>query len=164
MSSRLPTAALLLGLAGLIPFLGCAYLAVGTADAVLADRALHALIAYGAVILAFLGGVHWGFVLAPPGFDRPLDNRQATRRLVLGVVPSLFGWLALLTFGVLPAPVALAILIAGFVGIVVVEARLVRQGVVPAAYMPLRYGLSAVVALCLATVLTLNVIGARIIF
>lgn len=62
-----PPLVLLLGLLGLIPFIVTAYLAAAwQAPADL--RALTALIAYAAVILSFLGGVHWGFALVelPP--------------------------------------------------------------------------------------------------
>ncbi len=42
------------------------------------------------MILAFLGGVHWGFALPEP------SGRADRARLGLGVVPSLVGWVALL--------------------------------------------------------------------
>ncbi|MFC7474774.1 DUF3429 domain-containing protein [Dankookia sp. GCM10030260] len=66
MDQPLPRPTLWLGLAGLLPFLGTALLA-WTAPPDWRGVALHALAAYGAVILSFLGAVHWGLALrAPP--------------------------------------------------------------------------------------------------
>ena len=87
-SQRLPLIAVLLGVAGLIPFVGCGLAALGPDDAQ-ARTAMLALTGYGAVILAFLGGVHWGFALAPSTAEQ--SARALSRRLLLGVVPSLIG-------------------------------------------------------------------------
>ena len=75
MNRSLPPFAVVLGVAGLIPFVACAIgaLALRGDDA---ERVTLALIGYGAVILAFLGGVHWGFALPTP--DAP-GLRQAQR-------------------------------------------------------------------------------------
>ncbi len=165
MTRRLPTAALLLGLAGLIPFIGCGLAAVSPGSPEQAARAMLALIAYGAVILAFLGGVHWGFVLEHPtdGAADP-NNRRENARLILGVVPSLIGWVALLAPFLGGQEVALAILIAGFVATIATESRLRRGGLVPPGYMMLRWALSVVVLLTLITVFTLTLLDAKIIF
>jgi hypothetical protein len=165
MTRRLPTLALLLGLAGLIPFVACAWAALSGVDAARSARFVAALVAYGAVILSFLGGVHWGFVLATPAPEVAL--RLAARenyRLVLGVSPALVGWFALLLWVLgLEAP-ALAVLIAGFVAMIAAEADLRRRALMPAGYTALRWGLSIAVVLILATTLTLRLVHARIIF
>lgn len=75
-----------LALAGLIPFLGCAAM-VATRGAQ-AEMWLGALIAYGAVILSFLGGTRWGAALAGGQAD------PAT--LILSNLPALAAWTALL--------------------------------------------------------------------
>ena len=160
---RLPSIAVILGVAGLIPFIGCGLGAVSpTVDA---DRYMAALLGYGAVILAFLGAVHWGFVLEDPEPDpvaRPA--RRDAARLVLGVIPALIGWAALLTPIVLTAEVGLAVLIAGHIATVVTEAHLRRRGLVPPGYMLLRWALSVVVVVTLVTVMTVRLLGARIVF
>jgi len=70
--------ALWLGYGGLIPFVAGAALA-GLLDPESRPLAASALSAYAAVIVSFLGGIHWGI-----GF------RDGTPRLFLwGVVPSL---------------------------------------------------------------------------
>jgi hypothetical protein len=161
---------LLLGLLGLIPFVACAYLAC--AWQVPADtRPMIALIAYGAVILSFLGGVHWGFALAEPPATlaglAPVPTRQdpAHRpRIGLGVLPSLIGWVALLIAVLAPAPViALCVLIAGFLATNIGEHTGYRRGWVPGRYIWLRWILTIVVVALLVTVVVLRISGARII-
>ncbi len=161
MNRRLPTAALLLGIAGLIPFVACGLAAVAASTDARTGHAMLALIGYGAVILAFLGGVHWGFVLEQPAGAAP---RRDTARLVLGVIPSLIGWLALMTPFLAGESAGLAILIAGFVATIVTEWRLHLSGLMPPGYMWLRWGLTIVVLLTLITVFTLNLIYAKLIF
>jgi len=156
---RLPRLAAILGIAGLIPFLGAGLGSVSL-DPVQALRMLAALMSYAAVILAFLGGVHWGFALGPvDGASAPGVTRA---RLVLGVVPSLLGWAGLILSIALPPEVGLAVLIVGFIGTLAVEARAGRLGLVPPGYLWLRWGLSIVVVAVLVTVLVLRLLGARV--
>jgi hypothetical protein len=154
--SSLPPLAILLGAAGIIPFAVFAILAVSSSP----DRALaaaQALVGYGAVILAFLGGVHWGFTLAEPG-----QGRAVRARLSLGVVPSLIGWVALLCVIVALPVLSLAILIAGFVGVLVVETRAQKRDLLPAGYMAMRWVISVIVIAILTTVLVLRLVGAHV--
>ncbi len=165
----MPVLAVLLGVAGLIPFVVCGLGAVSP-DPLQATRMLTALIGYGAVILSFLGGVHWGFALGTP--DAPQTAALSTgnqfitaqrARLVLGVVPSLIGWVALLLQMLLLDWGALLLLIAGFIATVVVEHQAARrQLVTPASYIWLRWGLTVVVIAMLVTVLTLRTLGRHI--
>ncbi len=80
--------ALGLGLGGLLPFVGLAVLAWG-GSTVGPTWALRGLILYGASILAFLDGLHWGFALSGR-----LSDRAARVALVWSVVPSLIAWSA----------------------------------------------------------------------
>ncbi len=148
MNRTLPTLAMLLGIAGLIPFVASSLgaLTSGPPDN---ERYLLALIAYGAVILAFLGGVHWGFGLDAPA-AAPAKVQRA--RFGLGVVPSLIGWAALLMAMVGFPLGALAALTAGFIATTVAEARASRQGYMPRGYMGLRWVLSAIVIVLLVSV------------
>lgn len=166
MSRRLPTMVLALGLAGLIPFVAFGYGAVSGADDDRAARFASGLIAYGAVILAFLGGVHWGFVIDEPEPDGVAIIAQRERyRLVFGVSPSLVGWAALLVLLMLGWPkLAIAILLGGFVATTAIEAALTRGNLMPGGYMLLRWVLSAVVVLVLGVVLALLVLGTRLSF
>ena len=157
MNRRLPLLAVLLGIIGLIPFIGCGLAAVSLRAAPHAPQLLLALIGYGAVVLAFLGGVHWGFAL---GDER---GRGEQPRLALGVVPSLVGWVALLVPLVAPVEGGIAVLIAGYIGAAVLDSSLRRQGFVPPGYLALRWGLTIAVVAILATVLVLRVAGAHIV-
>ncbi len=159
MTRTLPPAATLLGIAGLIPFVLCSVGALSLSSEG-ALRSLLALAAYGAVILAFLGGVHWGFGLDAAGAP-PAPVQRA--RFVLGVVPALIGWAGLLvTFVGLPKT-GLLVLAAGFVATTVAEARATRQGWMPASYMGLRWLLSVVVIVLLVSVCLVLALGGRVV-
>ncbi|GEK74296.1 MULTISPECIES: DUF3429 domain-containing protein [Halomonas] len=126
-----------LGVAGLGPFLAtlaAAFLAPPPGQAL----AIEAFLAYGSVILSFLGGVHWGLALVGAGGSEP-----AGRRLVVGVLPSLIAWPALL----LDPPATAAMLLTGFVALRLYEAGPGAAGL-PSDYRRLRTRLTAVVAAC----------------
>ncbi len=148
MKRSLPLFALLLGIAGLVPFAGCGLLAVAPNG----DRAAFALVAYGAVILAFLGGVHWGFALEDP------VGRGERGRLILGVLPSLAGWVALLLSAAFNTEAGLGLLIVGFAGTMIVENRAAKAGLVPSGYLTLRYALTAGVGVVLVLALLLRLL------
>lgn len=103
---KMPIAAAVLGAAGVIPFAGLALVVLfGGLGPLGRDDAIHALVAYGAVILSFLGGIRWG------GSLWLKDEGRQARVLTASVVPSLAGWVALL----LPQGWALTLLLVGFV-------------------------------------------------
>ena len=156
MHKSLPPLALILGIAGIIPFAAFGIAAVGETPESAAIAA-RGLVGYGAVILAFLGGVHWGFTL-----DEPELARFVKVRLTLGVIPALIGWLALFVSLVSEPALGLAILIAGFIATVVVEWRGHKRGLVPAAYMLMRWGISVVVIALLTAVLVVRLIGGHV--
>jgi len=130
----LPRLAWLLGLGGLLPFLGAAIVVLAGPPSWQAV-ALASLTNYGAVILAFLGAVHWGFALPLIG---PPPSAMAAR-LALGVVPALVGWVALL----LPHTAGQAVLAAGILLTLSVEGGAARHGAVALSYLRLRSVLSA---------------------
>jgi len=98
-SQQIPQTALVLGLAGLIPFIATAT-ACWLLDNELQTKAHFTLGAYGAVILSFLGGVKWGVLV------NDKTNLEKWGPIVLSVVPSIVGWFALL----LPVIATLAVL------------------------------------------------------
>ena len=160
MTRKLPPTAIILGIAGLLPFVLCALGALTTGSGDVATRYVLALSAYGAVILAFLGGVHWGFGLDAAGAPPALVQRA---RFGLGVVPSLIGWAGLLvTFIGLPKT-GLLVLVAGFIATTVVEARAAKQGWMPASYMGLRWVLSVVVVVLLVSVCLVLAFGGKVV-
>lgn len=166
MNARLHPAAIVLGLVGLVPFVALGIAALSTNDPLAADRYLLALIAYGAVTLAFLGGVHWGFVLHPgalPEGMSPEERRDATR-LGLGTLPSLIGFAALLMPLLAIPNVGLVVLIVGYLATLITETQFRRRQLMPGGYLVLRWVLSIVVLLVLAAVLAVRLIGGKITF
>jgi hypothetical protein len=139
MPATLPSLARLLGLAGLIPFVGGA-VAVFLSDGWTRAVALQALAAYGAVILSFLGAVHWGFALAAP-----IEEARAAR-FVGGVMPSLWAWASI---AVLPASLACIALAIGLGLTLAAEELALSRGFTPRGYQGLRRLLTAVAAACL---------------
>jgi len=77
-----------LGRAGLLPFVACAAVALW-GPAAWQPAAAAALAAYAAVIVSFLGGIHWGLAMRH-------QPQAGTMLLAWGVVPSLLAWPALL--------------------------------------------------------------------
>lgn len=151
---RLPVLAVVLGVLGLLPFLGCTIGIILFPGEVPVRNLVQAIIAYGAVILAFLGGVHWGFALDPaPAVAAPGQATIDNKRLALGVLPSLIGWAALLVPLVSSPLIAIVLLILGFVVTTLAETQARRRGTLPGGYMALRWVLSAVALLCLVVVL-----------
>ena len=152
MNKPLPSLAIVLGVAGLIPFAVLGVFALGQG----ADRSAIALCDYAAVILTFLGGVHWGFALAEPA------GAGERARLGLGVVPSLVGWVGLLLVTAVGINAGLVVLILGFIGTIMVERRAAEAGLMPPGYLGLRYALSAAVLGMLVLVLVLRALGVQI--
>lgn len=95
----------IIGYCGLIPFLGLSVLYAMTQDEKQAGFVLFALIAYAAIILSFVGAIHWGRSLHEPHMVR------SNLLQIITIIPTLLGWVALLV----PAKIGLPILIFGFV-------------------------------------------------
>lgn len=142
--SRIPRSALILGLAGLVPFLYGALSVLVPATGALGRiwgpnyEGVQLLQVYGIVILCFMAGVIWGFATRAEG-------RQATLHYALSVIPAI---LVFLTAFAQPRP-SLVMLILGFLALLAVDASAARQGLAPDWWMSLRLMLTAVVVVCL---------------
>lgn len=136
---RCPPAALALGWAGVIPFAALAVAAhlAGRGHALLA---IQLLIAYGAIILAFMGGAQWGLEMARAPAAGGWAGYGAS------VLPALLGAAA---YVLSPRP-ALVLLMAGFAGLLAYDLWRVRSGLAPGWYGGLRRQLSLAVMLALA--------------
>lgn len=88
-----------LGFWGLIPFVGLAA-ALWLASPGLRPLAGAALLGYRATICSFLGAIHWGLSMRDP-------TAPFVPSLLLGVTPSLLGWIALL-LGAVPGLLLIA--------------------------------------------------------
>ena len=101
-----------------------------------------ALFAYGAVILSFIGALHWGFAMVLPGLDA---SRQVCTRSGASP-PALIAWPALL---LAPAEAA-ALMISGFVLHYVRDRPLVRIAALPIVVPATTSRLSAVACISLS--------------
>lgn len=141
-----PGTARALILAGLLPFIG---LAIGS---VVMDGAhaamLHLpLVGYGAVILSFVGALHWGIALTHP----TASQRDRTVLMSWSVVPALLGWVALM------APAGADLLLAsGFWAHLAFDWRAARRHALPGWYLPLRIVATSIATLCLLAPLLLG--------
>ena len=144
--ARIPRPALLLGLAGLLPFLWSAATHLSPDLAALAGQWLSPMflgayvgLTYGTVILSFMSGVLWGFATKAEG-------GEAAVAYTLSVIPALWAF-----FMVSDASDTSAIfLAAGFVGLLLLDAMFQAWGLAPRWWLRLRVMLTVVVLACLA--------------
>ncbi|KAH9900846.1 hypothetical protein C8Q73DRAFT_636886 [Cubamyces lactineus] len=152
-----PQPYVIFGLAGGLPYLGTAgatvYLArqagiaaqglvpnidPGVAITIL-DQALNVQVTYGAVLLSFLGALHWGFEFAGYGGNKYYP------RLLLGAAPVVFGWS---TLALSPVNALIAQWI-GFTGLWWADLRATGAGWTPKWYSQYRFYLSILVGTCI---------------
>ncbi|KAF2009219.1 hypothetical protein BU24DRAFT_85032 [Aaosphaeria arxii CBS 175.79] len=151
--SEVPRQAYLIGLAGVLPYLAtslstvvCAYeinhsvagygylLSTQTAETLL--HFLEPLqIGYGAVILSFLGAIHWGLEWAGYG------GYQGYRRYAIGVLAPAIAWPTIL----MPVEYALITQLSAFVMLYYVDTRASYKGWTPPWYAIYRFVLTFIV-------------------
>lgn len=141
MSFAIPRPALMLGLAGLLPFLYAAL--AGQEPRLELDLAPALLVAevYGLVIFAYMSGVFWGFAVA----GKKAAGDAGWRWLGLAVAPAVVMVLALV---VEPGRQADLLLI-GFPALLPIDFVFQRAGLAPRWWLALRLLLTAVVVACL---------------
>ncbi|KAK7038220.1 hypothetical protein R3P38DRAFT_2515979 [Favolaschia claudopus] len=156
-ASEVPQPVMLFGLAGGIPYVGAAattvYLAhqaglaaagqiasidPGVATTIL-DQALNVQVTYGAVMLSFLGALHWGMEFSG------LGGHQGYRRLALGAAPVLVAWPTL----ALDPTMALASQWAAFTALWWADLKATSAGWTPRWYSQYRFYLSILVGSCI---------------
>jgi hypothetical protein len=136
----IPRTAFWLGTSGLLPFI----VLTGGLYALPNESApwlVNWLSSYAAVILSFVGAVHWGLALVHPRLkdsDRPVF-------MAWSVVPALAAWLALL----MPPRTGMLLMALTFAVQYAADRQFAQRFDLPAWYLRLRTGLTAVVVLCL---------------
>lgn len=136
---QMPLAVALMGYGGLIPFIGLALLS--NAEPLHGVMYRGALLLYGAVILSFVGAVHWGVALVDP----QLNGRDRSALYIWSVIPALIGWCSYIF-----APIAAALmLILGFVFQYWRDLRWARMVSWPGWYLALRLRLTIVASVFL---------------
>jgi hypothetical protein len=133
------TPAWVFGLAGLIPFVGLAVImAVGPAHWYAASQVL--LTQYGALILSFVGALHWGYAV-----QQEVKGAEAWLRFGYSVVPALVAWLALQ----FPLGMGMQIIAMSLIVCLVVDLAWLRMAVLPVWFTRLRVVLTTGGSACL---------------
>ncbi|KAI9675486.1 MAG: hypothetical protein M1829_003290 [Trizodia sp. TS-e1964] len=152
--SAVPEKAYYIGLAGVLPYLATSvstvylawdinYATAHGAGFLLsgqnAELLLHIIeplqIGYGAVIISFLGAIHWGLEWARYG------NQTSNRRYAIGVIAPAVAWPTLL----LPVEYALISQFLAFTMLYYSDARATRRGLAPGWYNTYRFVLTFIV-------------------
>ena len=131
----------ILGYAGALPFIGLSliFLFAGEELANVAKPALHL---YGAIILSFLGGLHWGRIAS--------QNRYSTSDkwvLIYSILPSLIAWSSYLLASIWRNSVWM--LIITFILSCYIDMRLISAGRWSLFMRSLRLNLTLISCLCL---------------
>ncbi|KAG8953145.1 hypothetical protein FRC04_003093 [Tulasnella sp. 424] len=160
-AAEVPKPILITGLAGALPYLGTAastlysarvagLLASGHAARVDFDTAMSVLeaatqvqVTYGAVLLSFLGALHWGMEFTGYG------GYKGYRRLALGAAPVAFAWSTL----ALDPTLALVAQWVGFSAMWYADMRVTLAGWTPVWYSQYRFYLSILIGSCILTTL-----------
>lgn len=124
-----------LGFSGLVPFV-LLTLACWVVHPDWLGYFIKAQLAYGIVILSFLGGLHWGVTLMAGG----KDHEETRRALIWGVIPTLIAWCSLINMGV-----GFLVQIIGFIAAYKIDKRLYHSYAVPDWFIDLRLQLTRVV-------------------
>lgn len=136
----MPLPAKWLGAAGAIPFAASASV-VAFGPEYWSPWAAQALVFYGAVILSFLGGIHWGLAISTHE-----TAGISAARLCWSVVPSLIAWSALL----MPLFAGMMTLAGAFALALLVDLNATTRTLVPSWFPRLRTGLTIAVVASLA--------------
>lgn len=141
--NRMPPEAKIFGIGGIIPLLTGVVIVLAVREP-FGIPVVRIVLAYAALILAFLGGIHWGFASAAlAGSALELD---APRILALSVLPPLASGVGML----LPDAVAALFLAAAFASVLLLDRASERLGYTPFWWLTLRLRLTvAVVSLLL---------------
>ncbi len=132
-----------LGLLALAPFVAGVYEAYAGAT-LLPEHVLHIVLIYLATIVSFIGGVQWGLMLA--------RGRAPALDMMLGVVPALIAWPALLLGQAWGDAWAFGLLLVALILAWGADERGHRQGWQHTGFLQLRRVLTIVVAGCVIAI------------
>lgn len=149
MQAPLPPVVAVLGYTGLIPF----FLPVVAAlldwpPLPLGLSWSFVQVAYGAVILSFLGALHWGVAMS----SERLGPAARSTAYLWSVIPALVAWLALLLAGLLGALLLIVALLSQWL----MDRRLHDLAGLPGWFLPLRTQLTAGATMSLLAMLLIT--------
>jgi hypothetical protein len=136
---EIPAPAIILGVAGLIPFLFLTGVSL-TGSVMPSVLAREILLAYSIAILSFMGAVHWGLAM------HATRGGQPWRRYGVSVMPALAATATVFFDGGLQ----FVWLAACFFGLLLYDLFAVRRGEAPRWYQRLRWPLTLSVCACLS--------------
>lgn len=120
--------------AGLLPFWGCVLVALLPLETGLDLRLI--LVSYGAVIVSFIAGIHWGIYL----------HQEAPVNLFLhSNIAAVLAWVAVL----LPWPFGTPLLVACFIYLLAIDRRLFTCALIDPWFMAMRIRITALVVAAL---------------
>ena len=145
----IPRPALVLGWAGMIP-LAAASVLIWVLARPLPALVLVLQMQYAAIVLSFLGAVHWGLALAEyrggvADGEKGVYEGAGWGRYGWGLVLAFLGWLAIQ----LPPAAALLLLIVALAAAWLGDVVVARRGLMPRWYTRLRKPLTLVAILCM---------------
>jgi uncharacterized membrane protein YhdT len=132
---------LTLTLAATVPFVG---FAMAASLRVFGDNnfIVHALLSYSAVILSFLGGIHWGVAVTSYS-----NNKRAANLLILeSVLPPVIAWVAVLHAQL---HIQLLVLTVLFTFVWAIDSMLVGRKVIPLWFFEIRCIITPIVVVSL---------------
>ncbi|MEM7257388.1 MAG: DUF3429 domain-containing protein [Pseudomonadota bacterium] len=134
--SPIPPVARILGLGGLIPFVALSVAVVAGVTIPVIGNAPQALANYAAVIVSFIGAVHWGVAVG--------TNNAREQHFIYSVIPALLAWV-LLFFPIKISLFGMAVVVVG----AYLADRTLIFAVTRPGYATLRLQLTVVVSLSL---------------
>jgi hypothetical protein len=135
LSKQYPISTLLLGFGGTIPFFVPATLVYLNPEHLEIWQSL--LWNYGAVILSFVGALHWAFAM----FAKDLSERDQTISYIWSVIPALVAWVAI---SIDCPAITPWMLVLGFIAQLMQDLRLSFKISFPGWFIPLRIQLTSV--------------------
>jgi len=141
-SNRMPPEARILGIGGVIPLLAGVVMVLAVREP-FGIPVIRINLAYAAFILAFLGGIHWGFASA--ALASSVLELNAPRILALSVLPALASCVGVL----LPDACAAVFLATAFASVLLLDRESGRLGYTPFWWLTLRVQLTLAVVILL---------------
>ena len=139
----------LFGYAGAVPFLVLAGLAFYFTDAPeeVLIFVVQAQVGYAAIILSFLGGIHWPFSLQPRG--KRSQGKMYGKQMSNAMLPSIFGFMALILALSGMADIALFCCVGLFWMVYVIDQIFLSQSDFPEGYSAFRLNITLIVTIAL---------------
>jgi hypothetical protein len=130
---------LIFGYAGTLPFIACTLITLTINNAQIGHIATFTQLSYAAMILSFLGGVHWGQAL----------QRDNAKHMAFAMLPSVASLFIILYALMGDTNLALAMMAALFWILYAGDRKLMPEDLVPKGYFTFRLTLTIIVSLSL---------------